>query len=133
MSTKASVNRRVLAIQAKKKRYKPTKRKGKGNTQTDNDNTGAHCSKTSARQPQAPDATQDSTGQRPFTTDNGNRYVCICQLFSLNYSLSFFFFFFFFALMNLLKVIIMNFIWIHFCQWLIVWMGLCACVDILLY
>ncbi|KAK0090284.1 hypothetical protein PV325_001515 [Microctonus aethiopoides] len=73
MSTKASVNRRVLAIQAKKKRYKPTKRKGKGNTQTDNDNTGAHCSKTSARQPQAPDATQDSTGQRPFTTDNGNR------------------------------------------------------------
>lgn len=30
MSAKTDVNRRVLAIQAKKKRYKPGKRKGKG-------------------------------------------------------------------------------------------------------
>ncbi|XP_057331157.1 SRSF protein kinase 3 isoform X3 [Microplitis mediator] len=75
MSTKASVNRRVLAIQAKKKRYKPTKRKGAksgGNSQADTDNSsGAHCSKTSSATA-ARQGNQDGNGQRPFT-DNGNR------------------------------------------------------------
>lgn len=33
MSAKTDVNRRVLAIQAKKKRHKPSKRKGKTNSQ----------------------------------------------------------------------------------------------------
>ncbi|XP_043266911.1 SRSF protein kinase 3 [Venturia canescens] len=67
MSAKAYVNRRVLAIQAKKKRYKPAKRKGKGNSQSDAENSGAHCSKTApARQ------TQDTTGQRQSNMENGN-------------------------------------------------------------
>lgn len=65
MSTKASVNRRVLVIQAKKKRYKPTKRKGKG----DEDNSGAHCSKTSSLKQPATDDIDDS--QRNYSTDNG--------------------------------------------------------------
>ncbi|XP_074093749.1 SR splicing factor protein kinase isoform X2 [Cotesia typhae] len=78
MSTKASVNRRVLAIQAKKKRYKPTKRKGAkstgSNSQQDNtDNlSGAHCSKTSSATA-ARQSDQDGNGPRPFTADNGNR------------------------------------------------------------
>jgi len=37
MSAKTDVNRRVLAIQAKKKRHKPSKRKGKANSQGDQD------------------------------------------------------------------------------------------------
>ncbi|CAG5087738.1 Similar to SRPK1: SRSF protein kinase 1 (Homo sapiens) [Cotesia congregata] len=78
MSTKASVNRRVLAIQAKKKRYKPTKRKGAkstgSNSQQDNtdNSSGAHCSKTSSATA-ARQSDQDSNGPRPFTADNGNR------------------------------------------------------------
>ncbi|XP_015429423.1 PREDICTED: SRSF protein kinase 3 [Dufourea novaeangliae] len=48
MSAKTDVNRRVLAIQAKKKRHKPSKRKGKGNSQGESDTPGAQCSKTSA-------------------------------------------------------------------------------------
>ncbi|XP_044598135.1 SRSF protein kinase 3 isoform X1 [Cotesia glomerata] len=78
MSTKASVNRRVLAIQAKKKRYKPTKRKGAkstgSNSQQDNtdNSSGAHCSKTSSATA-ARQSDQDGNGPRPFTADNGNR------------------------------------------------------------
>lgn len=37
MSAKTDVNRRVLAIQAKKKRHKPSKRKGKASSQGDQD------------------------------------------------------------------------------------------------
>lgn len=37
MSAKTDVNRRVLAIQAKKKRHKPSKRKGKANSQGEQD------------------------------------------------------------------------------------------------
>ncbi|EZA51995.1 Serine/threonine-protein kinase SRPK1 [Ooceraea biroi] len=37
MSAKTDVNRRVLAIQAKKKRHKPSKRKGKGSSQGEQD------------------------------------------------------------------------------------------------
>lgn len=37
MSAKTDVNRRVLAIQAKKKRHKPSKRKGKTNSQGEQD------------------------------------------------------------------------------------------------
>ncbi|XP_031826207.1 SR splicing factor protein kinase isoform X2 [Nomia melanderi] len=45
MSAKTDVNRRVLAIQAKKKRHKPSKRKGKGNSQGESETPGAQCSK----------------------------------------------------------------------------------------
>ncbi|XP_053995142.1 SRSF protein kinase 3-like isoform X2 [Hylaeus anthracinus] len=56
MSAKTDVNRRVLAIQAKKKRHKPSKRKGKGNSQGDSETPGAQCSKTpAARQAQGSD------------------------------------------------------------------------------
>lgn len=47
MSAKTDVNRRVLAIQAKKKRHKPSKRKGKTNSQGEPGTAGAECSKTS--------------------------------------------------------------------------------------
>ncbi|XP_063976254.1 SRSF protein kinase 3 [Diachasmimorpha longicaudata] len=74
MSTKASVNRRVLAIQAKKKRYKQTtKRKGKNHTQGDSENSGATCSKTTTRHSTLGEGAQEGDGQRTFTTDNGNR------------------------------------------------------------
>ncbi|XP_011312661.1 SRSF protein kinase 3 [Fopius arisanus] len=74
MSTKASVNRRVLAIQAKKKRYKQTtKRKGKNHPQGDSENSGATCSKAPTRHSTIGEGTQDGNGQRTFTTDNGNR------------------------------------------------------------
>lgn len=39
MSSKSDVNRRVLAIQAKKKRHKPGKKKGKGDNQGNRNNT----------------------------------------------------------------------------------------------
>ena len=68
MSAKAYVNRRVLAIQAKKKRYKPAKRKGKGNSQSDAENSGAHCSKTTPAK-----TGQEGNGQRQFSGDNGVR------------------------------------------------------------
>ncbi|XP_076623348.1 SR splicing factor protein kinase [Colletes latitarsis] len=56
MSAKTDVNRRVLAIQAKKKRHKPSKRKGKGNSQGESETPGAQCSKTPAVRPvQGPD------------------------------------------------------------------------------
>ncbi|KAG7188113.1 hypothetical protein KM043_015960 [Ampulex compressa] len=74
MSTKTDVNRRVLAIQAKKKRHKPSKRKGKGNSQSETDAPGAQCSKTpSARQGQGSGLFQDATGQRLYSSDNRNR------------------------------------------------------------
>ncbi|XP_033212194.1 SRSF protein kinase 1 [Belonocnema kinseyi] len=66
MSAKNDVNRRVLAIQAKKKRHKPVKRKGKG-PQGDLENPGTQSSKPSfSRQ------SQDSGGQRQNSGGNGN-------------------------------------------------------------
>ncbi|XP_033183639.1 SR splicing factor protein kinase isoform X1 [Bombus vancouverensis nearcticus] len=74
MSAKTDVNRRVLAIQAKKKRHKPSKRKGKGNTQDESETSGAQCSKASAtQQGQGSGFYQDASAQRPYSSDNGNR------------------------------------------------------------
>ncbi|XP_017787800.1 PREDICTED: SRSF protein kinase 3 [Habropoda laboriosa] len=74
MSAKTDVNRRVLAIQAKKKRHKPSKRKGKGNSQDESETSGAQCSKTPAtQQGQGSGSYQDSSAQRPYSSDNGNR------------------------------------------------------------
>ncbi|KOC67401.1 SRSF protein kinase 1 [Habropoda laboriosa] len=73
MSAKTDVNRRVLAIQAKKKRHKPSKRKGKGNSQDESETSGAQCSKTPAtQQGQGSGSYQDSSAQRPYSSDNGN-------------------------------------------------------------
>ncbi|XP_076247924.1 SR splicing factor protein kinase isoform X2 [Calliopsis andreniformis] len=84
MSAKMDVNRRVLAIQAKKKRHKPSKRKGKGNSQGDSETSGAQCSKTAAARQGAgsyfyqdssarkPYFYQDSSARRPYSSDNGN-------------------------------------------------------------
>lgn len=81
MSTKTDVNRRVLAIQAKKKRHKPSKRKGKGNSQGESDTSGAQCSKApAARQGQGSGFYQDASAQRPYSSDNGNRYLTICNM-----------------------------------------------------
>ncbi|XP_015589171.1 SRSF protein kinase 3 isoform X2 [Cephus cinctus] len=74
MSTKTDVNRRVLAIQAKKKRHKPGKRKGKGGSQPDPENPGPQCSKSSAPTTrQSSGFYQDAAVQRPFSSGNGNR------------------------------------------------------------
>ncbi|XP_003396661.2 SRSF protein kinase 3 isoform X1 [Bombus terrestris] len=74
MSAKTDVNRRVLAIQAKKKRHKPSKRKGKGNAQDESEASGAQCSKASAtQQGQGSGFYQDASAQRPYSSDNGNR------------------------------------------------------------
>ncbi|XP_050573569.1 SRSF protein kinase 3 isoform X1 [Bombus affinis] len=74
MSAKTDVNRRVLAIQAKKKRHKPSKRKGKGNVQDESEASGAQCSKASAtQQGQGSGFYQDASAQRPYSSDNGNR------------------------------------------------------------
>ncbi|XP_076285867.1 SR splicing factor protein kinase isoform X2 [Lasioglossum baleicum] len=54
MSAKTDVNRRVLAIQAKKKRHKPSKRKGKGNSQGESETPGAQCSKAPATPQEKP-------------------------------------------------------------------------------
>lgn len=67
MSAKNDVNRRVLAIQAKKKRHKPVKRKGKG-PQGDQENPGAQCSKASNS-----NQNQDTSGQRQNSDGNGHR------------------------------------------------------------
>lgn len=76
MSAKTDVNRRVLAIQAKKKRHKPSKRKGKGNAQDESETSGAQCSKASAtQQGQGSGFYQDASAQRPYSSDNGNRYL----------------------------------------------------------
>ncbi|XP_068974476.1 SRSF protein kinase 3-like isoform X2 [Bombus flavifrons] len=73
MSAKTDVNRRVLAIQAKKKRHKPSKRKGKGNAQDESETSGAQCSKASAtQQGQGSGFYQDASAQRPYSSDNGN-------------------------------------------------------------
>ncbi|XP_048263034.1 SRSF protein kinase 3 isoform X2 [Bombus terrestris] len=73
MSAKTDVNRRVLAIQAKKKRHKPSKRKGKGNAQDESEASGAQCSKASAtQQGQGSGFYQDASAQRPYSSDNGN-------------------------------------------------------------
>ncbi|XP_050573576.1 SRSF protein kinase 3 isoform X2 [Bombus affinis] len=73
MSAKTDVNRRVLAIQAKKKRHKPSKRKGKGNVQDESEASGAQCSKASAtQQGQGSGFYQDASAQRPYSSDNGN-------------------------------------------------------------
>ncbi|KAG6800563.1 SRSF protein kinase 3 isoform X1 [Apis mellifera caucasica] len=74
MSAKTDVNRRVLAIQAKKKRHKPSKRKGKANIQDESETSGAQCSKASTtQQGQGSSFYQDASAQRPYSSDNGNR------------------------------------------------------------
>ncbi|XP_076670564.1 SR splicing factor protein kinase isoform X1 [Andrena cerasifolii] len=75
MSAKTDVNRRVLAIQAKKKRHRPSKRKGKGNSQGGSETSGAQCSKGPAAQQgqQGSGFYQDTSAQRPYSSDNGNR------------------------------------------------------------
>ena len=81
MSAKTDVNRRVLAIQAKKKRHKPSKRKGKGNAQDESETSGAQCSKASAtQQGQGSGFYQDASSQRPYSSDNGNRYLCFLKM-----------------------------------------------------
>ncbi|XP_012283185.1 SRSF protein kinase 3 isoform X2 [Orussus abietinus] len=73
MSAKTDVNRRVLAIQAKKKRHKPSKRKDKGGgSQGDQDAPGAQCSKTQSAS-KGSDHYQDSGGQRQYPGGNSNR------------------------------------------------------------
>ncbi|XP_006568415.1 SRSF protein kinase 3 isoform X2 [Apis mellifera] len=73
MSAKTDVNRRVLAIQAKKKRHKPSKRKGKANIQDESETSGAQCSKASTtQQGQGSSFYQDASAQRPYSSDNGN-------------------------------------------------------------
>ncbi|XP_066589980.1 SRSF protein kinase 3-like isoform X2 [Prorops nasuta] len=75
MSAKTDVNRRVLAIQAKKKRHKPSKRKGKTNSQGETDTPGAQCSTkppSAARPEQDSWCFQDSSSQKQYS-DNGNR------------------------------------------------------------
>lgn len=72
MSAKTDVNRRVLAIQAKKKRHKPSKRKGKTNSQSEQD---AQSSKGPRGQVAAATAgySDGATAQRSYPSDNGNR------------------------------------------------------------
>lgn len=75
MSAKTDVNRRVLAIQAKKKRHKPSKRKGKANSQSDQD---AQSSKGPRSGQEAAAATvfeysDSSRMMRVLTGDNGTR------------------------------------------------------------
>lgn len=75
MSAKTDVNRRVLAIQAKKKRHKPSKRKGKANSQGDQD---AQSSKGPRSGQEAAAATvfeysDSSRMMRVLTGDNGTR------------------------------------------------------------
>ncbi|XP_032689686.1 SRSF protein kinase 3 isoform X1 [Odontomachus brunneus] len=72
MSAKTDVNRRVLAIQAKKKRHKPSKRKGKANPQSEQD---AQFSKGPRGQVTAAAAgySDGATAQRSYPSDNGNR------------------------------------------------------------
>lgn len=74
MSAKTDVNRRVLAIQAKKKRHKPSKRKGKANSQGDQD---AQSSKGPRSGQEAAAAafpcTDTRMQQRVFVSDNVTR------------------------------------------------------------
>ncbi|EFN88905.1 SRSF protein kinase 3 isoform X2 [Harpegnathos saltator] len=72
MSAKIDVNRRVLAIKAKKKRHKPSKRKGKTNSQGEQD---AQPSKGPRGQVAATAAgySEGATAQRSYSNDHGNR------------------------------------------------------------
>lgn len=77
MSAKTDVNRRVLAIQAKKKRHKPSKRKGKANSQSGTDQD-AQSSKGPRSGQEAAAATvfeysDSSRMMRVLTGDNGTR------------------------------------------------------------
>lgn len=84
MSAKTDVNRRVLAIQAKKKRHKPSKRKGKAsfqepifqqNAPMSKDKQDAHSSKGPRDQVAASTVPDYSAmnAQRFYLSDNGNR------------------------------------------------------------
>jgi serine/threonine-protein kinase SRPK1 len=78
MSAKTDVNRRVLAIQAKKKRHKPSKRKGKSNPQGEQDaqsSKGPRSGQVAATDP-AFGGTRwysDDPLQRYYPSDNGTR------------------------------------------------------------
>jgi len=81
MSAKTDVNRRVLAIQAKKKRHKPSKRKGKGaNSQGEQDAQSskgprqvAATATTAATTATTYEYASDGPPQRAYNSDNGTR------------------------------------------------------------
>lgn len=75
MSAKTDVNRRVLAIQAKKKRHKPSKRKGKANSQGDQDSAQSSKGPRSGQEAAAASVEYfDARTQRIFVGDhNGTR------------------------------------------------------------
>lgn len=68
MSAKTDVNRRVLAIQAKKKRHKPGKRKGKGSS-GDVDGPGSNGPQGGSK---TGSSGQENTGLRPYSGGNGS-------------------------------------------------------------
>ncbi|XP_026675419.1 SRSF protein kinase 3 [Ceratina calcarata] len=72
MSAKTDVNRRVLAIQAKKKRHKPSKRKGKSSAQDETETSAAQCSKAPATQQGQGSGFYQDSAQSPYSGDNGN-------------------------------------------------------------
>ncbi|XP_011873447.1 PREDICTED: SRSF protein kinase 3 [Vollenhovia emeryi] len=79
MSAKTDVNRRVLAIQAKKKRHKPSKRKGKANSQSEQDaqsSKGPRAGQVAAAATTTAAAyASDGPPQRAYNSDNGTRLV----------------------------------------------------------
>lgn len=79
MSAKTDVNRRVLAIQAKKKRHKPSKRKNK----IEPENSSAQSSKN-----QGSHRFQDSANQQQYSGGNSNR-LCF-DIYCTDMDLSFF-------------------------------------------
>ncbi|XP_012261820.1 SRSF protein kinase 3 isoform X2 [Athalia rosae] len=68
MSAKTDVNRRVLAIQAKKKRHKPGKRKVKGSL-GDTDTPGSNGPQGG---PKTSSSNQENTSSRPYSGGNGS-------------------------------------------------------------
>ncbi|XP_012216407.1 SRSF protein kinase 3 isoform X1 [Linepithema humile] len=75
MSTKTDVNRRVLAIQAKKKRHKPSKRKGKANSQSEQDAQTSKGQRSGQVAAAANTFEYSDASLRNYTTDNGTRLV----------------------------------------------------------
>ncbi|XP_012216409.1 SRSF protein kinase 3 isoform X3 [Linepithema humile] len=71
MSTKTDVNRRVLAIQAKKKRHKPSKRKGKANSQSEQDAQTSKGQRSGQVAAAANTFEYSDASLRNYTTDNG--------------------------------------------------------------
>lgn len=75
MSSKLDVNRRVLAIQAKKKRHKPGKKKGKnGETEQQNGNNGQGASSTGTRSAGAQRFEPSHSSSNETIEDTGEPY-----------------------------------------------------------